>query len=323
MTDNGAMTGNGEVTGNGAVTGGTVGAVLVTGASGTVGSQVVTELLAAGVPVRAGLQDPLDTVVPAGVAAVRFDFEDSTSWGPALDGVDRVFLLRPPAISDVVTYLRPVVRLAAERGVRQMVFLSVMGVNRLLPHWQVERDIEAAGLPHTFLRPAFFAQNLLSAYRRDIVEHDRIRLASGRGRTSFVDTRDVAAVAALALRDPRAHAGAAYTLTGPAALTYHQVASLLSAALGRPVHYQPIHLLTLRRELLREGLDPAYVNVQLVINAVAALGLAGTVTPTIRELLGRDPIPLDRFVADHVEQWRPAPAPVGGGGLALDREGPR
>jgi len=258
----------------------------VTGATGTVGSSVVSELLAAGEPVRAAVRH-LPATATDGAEPVRFDFTDPTSWGPALEGVDRLFLVRPPAISDVKTYLRPAIRTAAERGLKQVVFLSVMGVNRFLPHWQVERDIEAAGLAHTFLRPAFFAQNLLTAYRNDVVEHDRIRLASGSGRTSFVDTRDVAAVAAVALRDPRAHAGGAYTLTGPAALTYHQVASMLSAELGRPIRYERIGLRRYRRELRAQGLDGSYVNVQVVINAVAALGLAAKVTPQVRAVLGQ------------------------------------
>ncbi len=294
----------------------TPGCILVIGATGTVGSSVVTRLLSDGEPVRAAVQD-LGETVPDGAQPVRFDFAEPATWEAALSGVDRMFLIRPPAVSDVKRYLRPVIGRAADQGLRQVVFLSVMGVNRFLPHWQVERDLEASGLPHTFLRPAFFAQNLLTAHRRDIVDHDRIRLASGDGRTSFVDTRDVADVAALALRDPATHAGAAYTLTGPAALSWQQVADLLSARLGRPIEYQRIWLPRLRRELLHEGLAPAYVNVQLVINAVAALGLAGTVTTHVRELLGREALTLEQFIDDHAASWQCGPVPgdryVGGG----------
>lgn len=286
------------------------GRVLVTGATGTVGSAVVDQLREFGEPVRAAVRRPTITTTPD-ADTVRFDFGDPDTWPAALDGVDRLFLVRPPAIADVTTYLRPVIRLAAKCGVRHVVFLSVMGVNRFLPHWRVERDIEDAGLPHTFLRPAFFAQNLLNAYRGDIVAHGRIRLASGRGRTSFVDTRDVAAVAACVLAEPDAHAGAAYVLTGPAALTYYEVASLLSARLGRPIDYEPIGLLRYRRELIAAGLDRAYVNVQLVINAAASMGLADTLTSEVRALLGRDPTSLDRFIADHATAWSPTPAPTG------------
>ncbi len=158
----------------------TPGCILVIGATGTVGSSVVTRLLSDGEPVRAAVQD-LGETVPDGAQPVRFDFAEPATWEAALSGVDRMFLIRPPAVSDVKRYLRPVIGRAADQGLRQVVFLSVMGVNRFLPHWQVERDLEASGLPHTFLRPAFFAQNLLIAHRHDIVDHDRIRLASPRG----------------------------------------------------------------------------------------------------------------------------------------------
>lgn len=282
-------------------------AVLVTGATGTVGRHLVRALASAGESVRAASTSPDATAAWAGLPTVEpttFDFARPGTWSAAFADVDRLFLMRPPAISDVTTYLRPVVRLAAECGVRQVVFLSVMSVNRLMPHWQVERDIEAAGLPHTFLRPAFFAQNLLTAYGTDIREHDRIRLPAGRGRTSFVDARDVAQVAVVALRAPGAHAGAAYTLTGPAALTYDEVTALLTRTLGRPVRYEPIRLLRYRRELLAAGMDPTYVRVQVVINAIARLRLAARVTDTVPRLLARPATPLATFIDDHAAQWR-------------------
>jgi len=280
------------------------GITLVTGASGTVGAAVVRLLRAAAAPARAAVPRPQ----PDGGDTVPFDFGTPDTWPAAFAGVDRLFLMRPPMITDVKAYIRPVVRFAADHGVRHVVFLSVMGVNRLFPHWRVERDIEETGLPYTFLRPAFFAQNLVTAYRHDISHHDRIRLSSGRGKTSFVDSRDVAAVAVAALQDPRAHVGAKHVLTGPHALSYDEVASMLSAALGRPVHYEPISALRYRKELLAQGQESSFVNVQLVINAVAALGLASTVTDTIPEVLGRAATPMRTFIADHVEMWSRAAA---------------
>ncbi|MBC8090674.1 MAG: hypothetical protein H7Y15_01790 [Pseudonocardia sp.] len=184
-----------------------------------------------------------------------------------------------------------------------MVFLSVMGVNRALPHWRTEQDLRASPMGWTFLRPSFFAQNLETAYRADIREHGAIRVASGRGRTSFVDTRDVAAVAALVLGDPAPHVGQAYTLTGPAALDYHHVASMLSAELGRVIVYEPRTLLAYRRELLRSGLPDDYVTVQIVINLVARLGLAARVTDTLGQLLGRPPTALAGYLHDRRDRW--------------------
>ena len=114
------------------------GSVLVTGATGTVGQALVADLLAAGVPVRAAVTD-LSAVLPAGAEPVRLDLLDPRTAAPALDGADRVFLLRPPAISDVDRASGPLVRAAAPSGVRRNVVLSVMGVNPAVPHWRTER----------------------------------------------------------------------------------------------------------------------------------------------------------------------------------------
>ena len=233
------------------------GAVLVTGATGTVGRALVRELLAADEHVRAGVLDPVAAELPPGAQPVRLDFLDPTTAASALVGVDRLFLLRPPAISDVTSALGPLVQAAAETGVRRVVVLSVMGVNPALPHWRMERMVEKAGLPMTALRPAYFAQNLITAFGAEIREHSRLRLACGSGRVCFVDTRDVAAVAARILHDLDGHPAGPSTLTGPEALDFFRAAALLSEELGRPVTFEPCSLLTRRRTLQEQGAESA------------------------------------------------------------------
>ena len=280
------------------------GAVLVTGATGNVGRPVVRGLLDAGERVLAATTRPgRDLPELDGAEQVRFDFEDPGSWDAAFEGVDRLFLMRPPQLTDTEHLVRPVIEVARRRAVRTVVFLSLLGVNRVAPHWRIERDIETSGLPHTFLRPGFFAQNLEAAYRDDIRDHDRIRLPAGQGRTCFVDTRDLADVAVLALRDPATHAGQAYDLTGSEAYTYGFVASLLSAELGRPVTYEPTSFLRYWRALSAAGLPREYRIVQLVINATARLGLAAKVTDDLPRLLGRPPRTLQAYIHDTREVW--------------------
>jgi len=234
---------------------------------------------------------------------VRFDFADPGTWDAALDGVDRVFLMRPPAISDIKGVIGPFITTLARQPIKAAVVLSLMGVNPAMPHWQLERDVKAAGLPWVMLRPAFFMQNLQTAYLSDIRDHDRIRLPAGRGTTSFIDIRDIADVAALALTGPDQHTGHAYTLTGGQALGWSTVASMLSAELGRPIDYQPISLLTARREMKAQQLPKAYVNVQLLINVVARLGLAARITDELPTLLGRPPRLLAQYLTDNRELW--------------------
>ena len=278
-------------------------AVLVTGATGTVGRALVRELLAAGETVRAGVRDPATADLPSGAAPVRLDLLDPTTAAPALLGVDRLFLLRPPAISDVAKALGPLVHAAAEAGVRRVVVLSVMGVNPALPHWRMERMVQKAGLSMTALRPSYFAQNLLTAFGQELREHSRLRLACGSGRVSFLDTRDVAAVASRVLVDPDAHPAGPRTLTGPEALDFSQAAALLSDELGRQISYEPCSLLTRRRTLREQGAEPAYVRVQLVIDVTTRLGLAKRVTRGVEDVLGRPATTLGSFVHDHRDTW--------------------
>ncbi len=276
--------------------------VLVTGASGTVGHSVVEQLLAAGQRVRAGVPDPDDAGLPAGVEVVRLDFADPSTAGPAMAGVDRLFLLRPPAISDVRAAFGPLVT-AAAGSVRRVVVLSVMGVNPALPHWRMERMVTNAGLAMTALRPAYFAQNMITAFGAEIRNESRFSLASGNGKVSFVDTRDVAEVAARILTDIDAYPPGPVTLTGPQALTFGDVARLMSTELGRPVTYRRQSLWQRRADLRASGSAPAFTNVQLIIDLTTRLGLASKITDDVSRLLGRPASGMHQFVHDYRTAW--------------------
>ena len=203
------------------------GAVLVTGATGNVGGAVARHLVAAGESVISGLRHPEDPAVVTGTKARAFDFQDPHGWPAALDGVDRLFLLRPPPIADVARYLFPVIDLAQERGIRQIVFLSLQGVqfNTATPHHAVEKYLEDCRAPYTFLRPNFFMQNFSTTYRDDIRNHGQISVPAARARTAFVDTDDVGRVAAHVLTHP-GHLRKAYTLSGEQSLSYFGVAEI-------------------------------------------------------------------------------------------------
>jgi uncharacterized protein YbjT (DUF2867 family) len=276
--------------------------VLVTGASGNVGAPLVEHLVAGGAEVLVASRE--GTRAPAGTRAVRFDFEDPSTHAPALAGVEKVFLLRPPAISDVKRHLLPVVRAAKDAGVRHIVFLSLLGVekNQVVPHAKVERFILEAGVPHTFLRPSFFMQNLSTTHRDDIREHGELFVPAGKGRTGFIDARDIAAVAARTLLED-GHEGKAYDLTGSEALTYAEVAALFTEVLGRPIRYPAPGALRFAARWYQRQQPVAFIAVMTGIYTVCRLGLAGTVTPETQTLLGRAPISMRQFIQDHKACW--------------------
>jgi uncharacterized protein YbjT (DUF2867 family) len=243
--------------------------------------------------------------VPVGAEMVRLDFTDPSTAAPAVAGADRVFVMRPPAISDVATALGPLVSAAAREGVRRVVALSVMGVNPALPHWRMESMISKAGLALTALRPAYFAQNLITAFGSGIRDRSELALASGNGKVSFVDTRDVAAVAAAIFTDLDRWPALPTTLTGPQALTFTTAAALLTAELGRPIHYRRQSLWQRRGALRAQGAENGYVNVQLVIDLTTRLGLAAKITQDIPRILGRPATTLAQFIHDHRSAWIP------------------
>jgi uncharacterized protein YbjT (DUF2867 family) len=280
-------------------------AIFVTGATGNVGVEVVQLLRAAGAPVIAGLRRPAERgPLPPDVPTVRFDFLEPATYAPALAGVDQLFLLRPPAIADVKRQLNPVVDAASAAGVRRIVFLSLLGAERLpwVPHRTVERHIEGSGLDYTFLRASFFMQNLSTTHAPEIRELNEILVPAGRGKTSFVDVRDLAAVAVKALTEatpPRR----AYDLTGSEALDYGEVAAILSAVIGRPICYRRPSIWRFVRRMRQRGFALPMIVVMVGIYTTARLGLAGAVTADLARLLGRPPITMRQFIEESRAIW--------------------
>ncbi|WP_211238364.1 NAD(P)H-binding protein [Deinococcus pimensis] len=277
------------------------GPVFVVGATGQVGGEIVRQLVRAGVGVRAGVRDPDRAALPEGVEAVRLDLTDPATYG-ALEGARRMFLLWAPG-TDVRRHVLPLIDEAARRGVRQVVFLSILGAERvrIVPHRTVERHLEASGLGWVFLRASYFMQNFTGVHRDDVRLRDEIYVPAGRGRTSFVDVRDVAAVAVRAFAE--GFERRAYDLTGDAALTYGEVADILSVTLGRRVRYADPAPLTFVRVTRSRGTPLAFALFMLAEYTVARLGLAGRVTGTVREVLGRPATSWRVFAEDHRQVW--------------------
>lgn len=283
------------------------GAVLVTGATGNVGRAVATHLVAAGESVVSGLRGLQYPGAVEGTEPRDFDFEDSSGWPAAFSGVDRLFLLRPPPISDVERFLFPVIDAALDRGVRQIVFLSLQGVqfNTRTPHHAVEKYLKSLKAPFTFLRPNFFMQNLSTTYRDDIRDRGEIFVPAARARTAFVDADDIGRVAARVFTQP-GHLGKAYTLSGEQSLGYREVARILTDVLGYPVRYAEPTVAEYVEHLESSGAAADYIDVQEMIYRVVRTNVSAFPNKTIRRLTGEPATTFEEFARREREVWRRA-----------------
>ncbi len=282
-----------------------MGAVFVTGATGIVGSSVVSHLLERGEAVIAGVRDPARAVLPDGAVAREFDFGASADeLARVLDGADRLFLMRPPAIADVRRYLFPLVDAARDAGVRQVVFLSLQGVqaNRRTPHHAVEAYLRETRAPYTSLRPNFFMQNLSSTYAAEIRDRDEIVVPAGRSRTAFIDARDIGRVAASVFTRP-GHLGRAYTLSGEQSLSYADVARIMTRELGRPIRYTRPSERDYLASLVAKGSPEDYVAVQKMIYRVVRMNVSALPNRGVRTLTGEPATRFEEFVRDHRQVW--------------------
>src|SRR5262245_55260901 len=232
--------------------------ICVTGASGTVGSEVLRQLQAAKAAVRGGFfsKEKAEAARAKGIEAVLLDYDRRETLRAAFKGCDALFLLGPTAVNQT-RLEQNAVEAAKEAGVRRIVKLSVLGADEegfafARIHRAVEKAIESSGLAWTFLRPNGFMQNVVTYLGATIRDAGAFHTASGDAKISHVDVRDIAAVAVKALTGT-GHERKAYTLTGPEALTYDDLAGDLTRALGRPIRHVRILPAEMRAGIVAAG----------------------------------------------------------------------
>jgi len=280
--------------------------LLVIGALGNVGGEVVTQITARGEKVRAADLDVRKIKARFGesVEAARFDFINSSTYTATFQGVEKMFFLRPPQISNIQRDMKPSMEAAKQAGVKQVVFLSLIGIERAryVPHYKVETYLQQLGFQTTFLRCSFFMQNLNTTHRREIKERSEIFIPVGKARTSFIDARDIGKVAAVALLES-GHAGRNYDLTGSESLDYWQVAAILGEVLGRKIHYRNPHPLHFLVETIRRGTPFAFALVMLGLYTSTRSGMADLITQDVERLTGQPPISFRQYAQDYAHAW--------------------
>ncbi len=277
--------------------------ICVTGASGTLSSEVIRQLESSRAAFRGAYfsNKKAEAARARGIEAIVIDYNRPETLRAAFQGCDKLFLLGPntPNQSELE---RNAVEAAKAAGVRHIVKQSVMGAveeSYSLPkvHRPVEKAIESSGLAWTFLRPNSFMQNAVTFMGKTIRAEGTFYSASGQARISHVDVRDIAAVAVEVLTGPN-YEGKAYTLTGPEALTYDELAGELSKALGRPISHINLSPSDLKSGMLAEGMPEAIADLLLDLERYIREGRASRITNDIKQVTGREP----RRFAEYVRE---------------------
>jgi uncharacterized protein YbjT (DUF2867 family) len=279
--------------------------ILVTGATGTVGRQVVSQLLATDAQVRALTRNPDAAGLPPEVEVVRGDLTVPADLDGCLDGVDAVFLVWtapagavPAAVDRIARQARHLVLLTSPHQTPHPLFQQPNPLAAV--HAETERLIAASGLQWTFLRPGMFAANALSWWAPQIRAGDVVRWPYAAAPTAPIHERDIAAVAVRALLEV-GHDGGGYVLTGPQSLSQSEQVATIGEVIGRPLRLEELSPEEARRELPFPA--PA---LSMLLNAwAAAVGLPALVTPTVAEITGRPARTFRDWVTDHTEDFRP------------------
>lgn len=264
--------------------------ILVTGATGNVGSRLVRILSSRGASVRAFIRRPDQAAFDPNIEVVTGDLKDKESVRQALNGVSRMYLL---AAGETLAELEAnAIDAAKSAGLELLVKHSVAGAQYKatdIPRWHRagEERIEASGLPHVFLRLGSFDSNALM-WVPTIQSHDTVYGALGQTSLPSIDPEDIAEAAAVVLTQP-GHVGKTYELTGPESLTTEQQVSTISDALGRPLKYVNVPDAAAREAMVGMGMSPVYV--EAMIGLIQTLRNIGRIDPTgdVRALLGREP----------------------------------
>ena len=283
--------------------------ILITGVTGTVGRAVLEEVRKTRKAFKALYRSEDDArKAPAGVEAVSGDFSAKTSMKGALQGVDIIFLVCSP-IPALVELESNVLDACVDSEVKHVVLNSALGAGdyaKSFPGWhkKVEEKLKASNLGYTILRPNGFMQNILSYLAPSIREQGAFYAAMKSARTSYLDVRDIAAVAAKTLAEPAAHAGNTYELNGPEAVSYPELAQRISHAAKREVKYVDVPASAQRKSMLDLGMPEWQVDALLDLQEYYVAGQGGDVTDVLPRLLGRAPIRLEQFLEEFREEFR-------------------
>ena len=228
----------------------------------------------------------------------HFDFEDFETFDKALSGIDKIFLLRPPHISDIDTYFKPLILKIKEKNIKKIVFLSVQGAekSKVIPHNKIERLIEENGLEYIFLRPSYFMQNLTTTLFNDIKTKREIVLLSGNAKFNWIDIENIGEVGAILLGKFDDYKNQAIEITGLENENFARVTELINNSIDNPIKYKNVNPFRFYQIKKREGMVKGMIIVMILLHFLPRFQKEPKISDFYERLTGKKPTDLKSFI---------------------------
>ncbi len=286
--------------------------ILVTGATGNVGMEVIRFLTKSKTKFKvvAGVRDVAKSAPILAqfehIDLVSFDFEKPDTFHTALKNVDGVFLLRPPHISNVDLYFKPLIQAFVSNNIREIVFLSVQGAEKstVIPHNKIEKLIDEAAIPHVFLRPSYFMQNLTTTLLIDIQQKRKITLPAGKAKFNWIDIENIGEITAILFDRFIEFRNQAIELTGYENLSFETVAKLINTQIDEVITFENTNPLRFFRIKKKEGLATGLILVMTLLHFLPRFQPEPQISNFYEKLTGKKPTTLNAFIKREREKFQ-------------------
>ena len=278
--------------------------ILITGATGNVGIETIrflyenntTNQIIAGVR-NIGKAKEIFNNYPR-LNFITFDFEQTDTFNNALENIDTIFLLRPPHISDVPTYFKPLIERIIHYNIRQIVFLSVQGAekSKIIPHNKIEKLIRESGIDHIFLRPGYFMQNLTTTLLRDIQLKRQIILPAGHAKFNWIDIGNIGEIAALLLNNFANYRNQTFELTGYENENFSTVTNLINEVVTDKIEYYNVNPFKFYRIKKKEENPAGMILVMIMLHFLPRFQRVPDISDSFEKLTGKKPTTLRDFI---------------------------
>ena len=281
--------------------------ILVIGATGNVGAEIVKQLSAHQVSIIGATRSPGRQVASKHLTWKAFQVEKAQDLSSLFEAVDSVFLMSPAGYAEQDKVLAPLIEAAQQSKVQKVVMMTAIGVDASdeIPLRKAELQLQQSGLSYAIIRPNWFNQNFQTFWRAGIMAENKIMLPAGMAKTSFIDIQDIAACAVSLLISDQSE-NQAYLLTGPQALNYQDAADLISSVSGQDIRYQDTDPQVFKQSLLQAQLPADYANILVGLFDFVRAGYVSRVSNDVEQLIGRPPIAFKTYAESAQSFWKEA-----------------